>query len=69
MARREHGLCSQVFVDVCPSCEGIWLDHGELEALEVFFEQAREDARELRLSFWGNLLRRLRADPPLSSDR
>ena len=42
--REEHGTCSQVLVDSCRRCGGVWLDAGELEALEVFFERARLEA-------------------------
>ncbi len=39
MVSREYGYCSQIIIDICPQCSGIWLDHGELKALEVFFEK------------------------------
>lgn len=55
MIEREHGYCSQVFIDVCTSCQGVWLDKGELKALEVFFERSKADTRELRQGFWGSL--------------
>jgi hypothetical protein len=55
MARREHGYCSQIMVDVCPSCKGVWLDKGELQALEVFFERSRFGAGNARRGFWGTL--------------
>ncbi len=47
MMKREHGFTSQIVVDICPYCHGIWLDHGELEALEIFFEKQRESAPSL----------------------
>jgi len=31
MKKRLLGNVHPVIADVCPSCEGIWLDHGELE--------------------------------------
>jgi Zn-finger nucleic acid-binding protein len=43
MERREHGYTSQILVDVCPQCRGVWLDRGELEALEVFFERVQRE--------------------------
>ncbi len=55
MERREHGYCSQIMIDICPSCRGVWLDRGELAALEVFFEKSREETRELRNGFWASL--------------
>ncbi len=50
----EYARCSQVMIDVCPKCHGIWLDKGELEALEVFFERSRLEARELRRGFFAD---------------
>jgi len=44
LARREYGFTSQILVDVCPSCSGVWLDPGELQALEIFFERSRLEA-------------------------
>jgi Zn-finger nucleic acid-binding protein len=32
--RRQWGFSSLVMVDVCIECRGVWLDHGELEAIE-----------------------------------
>jgi uncharacterized protein len=55
MTEREHGYCSQIFIDVCQSCSGVWLDKGELKALEVFFERSKADTRELRRGFWQSL--------------
>lgn len=52
---REYARCSQVMIDVCPEDHGIWLDRGELEALEVFFERARTEARDLRRGFFRSL--------------
>jgi len=52
---KEHGYCSQIFVDVCPDCEGVWLDDGELSALEIFFERAQKETRKVRQSFWKSL--------------
>ena len=55
LARREYGYCSQVLIDVCPGCAGIWLDDREVAALEVFFERARAEAAELPTSFLASL--------------
>jgi len=46
MVPREYGYCSQILIDACPECRGIWLDRGELEALEMFFERERQRTRE-----------------------
>ena len=56
MERREHGGCSQVMIDICPQCRGIWLDKDELVALEVFFERAQADTEEVRTGFFRRLL-------------
>lgn len=56
MARKEYGYTSQILIDTCPSCRGIWLDKGELQALEVFFERSQLDKREARRGFWASLI-------------
>lgn len=61
MEAREYARCSQVMIDVCPEDHGIWLDRGELEALEIFFERSRAETRALRRGFFrslGSLFRR-----------
>jgi Zn-finger nucleic acid-binding protein len=55
MERREHAGCSQVLVDVCPKCRGVWLDEGELRALEVFFERAAIETADMRSGFFASL--------------
>jgi Zn-finger nucleic acid-binding protein len=55
MTAKEHGYCSQIIVDVCIECQGVWLDAGELEALEVFFERSKLETRLLRNNFWQSL--------------
>jgi Zn-finger nucleic acid-binding protein len=55
LGRREYGFCSQVLIDVCPRCHGIWLDDRELVALEVFFERARGEADDVGQSFFSGL--------------
>jgi len=55
MEQREYARCSQVMIDVCPTCHGVWLDKGEIEALEVFFESSRLEAHEIRRGFFGSL--------------
>lgn len=44
MARIEYARVSQVVVDLCPECRGLWLDQGELERLEVFFERIQAES-------------------------
>ena len=55
MERKEYAYSSQVMIDLCPHCHGIWLDKGEIRALEVFFEKSRMEARSLRKAFWASL--------------
>lgn len=43
MERREYGLASQVLIDACPHGDGLWLDAGELEAVELYFERVRAE--------------------------
>jgi len=39
MARHEYAWTSQVVIDECPKGCGMWLDKGEMEELELFFER------------------------------
>ena len=55
MERKEYAYTSQIMIDKCPKCHGIWLDKGELEALEIFFEKSQLEAQDLRKSFWISL--------------
>jgi len=34
LQKAEHHRDSKVIMDYCPSCKGIWLDKGELEAIQ-----------------------------------
>ena len=63
----EYVYCSQIMVDRCLDCSGIWLDEGELAALEQFFEHAAAEERdenrarersEVRRGFFASLLNR-----------
>lgn len=56
MSRHEYAYCSQIMIDVCPKCQGVWLDKGEIERLEVFFERSRMDTRNIRRGFWRSLI-------------
>ncbi len=55
MERREHGYCSQIMIDVCHDCQGIWLDKGEIEALEIFFERSHIDDQDIKTGFFHSL--------------
>ena len=50
--RKEYGYCSQIMIDKCLSCHGVWLDQGEIEALEIFFERSQMDTEDIRNVFW-----------------
>lgn len=54
----EYAYCSQVVIDRCPQCGGVWLDKGELEAVEIFYERSRKESRKLRLGFLKGLVRK-----------
>jgi uncharacterized protein len=52
MESREYAHCSRIVVDVCPEGHGIWLDGGELRALEIFFEKAKLSANTEDEGLW-----------------
>lgn len=54
METREYAYCSQVMINKCVGCGGIWLDGGEIEALEIFYEREKAGAKRV---FLGSLLR------------
>ncbi|MGQ9731531.1 MAG: TFIIB-type zinc ribbon-containing protein [Candidatus Zipacnadales bacterium] len=31
--RYEYAYCSKIMLDLCPDCDGIWVDDGELERI------------------------------------
>lgn len=56
LEKKEYGFCSQIIIDVCPSCRGMWLDDHEIQKLEIFFERSKIESKELRKSFFDSLL-------------
>jgi Zn-finger nucleic acid-binding protein len=58
MSAKEYAYCSRILVDVCPTCAGIWLDAGEVKALEVFFERATQPTGAARQGFFRRLFSR-----------
>ena len=58
MSPHEYAYASQIVVDTCPECGGTWLDAGELERIEAFFQRQRAEARS-RGSVLVELLRNL----------
>jgi Zn-finger nucleic acid-binding protein len=43
MDRRRYGFGSETVIDECPKGCGVWLDGGEINELERFYEQSQED--------------------------
>jgi hypothetical protein len=43
MATRPYGMGSQIIIDECPEGCGMWLDGGELQALERFYEASQSE--------------------------
>jgi len=58
MDKREYGYCSRIVIDTCNDGCGVWLDAGEIQALEIFFEQSQRAAADvipLRWRLWASL--------------
>jgi len=53
--KREYAYCSQIMIDVCPYCRGVWLHNDELSELEIFFEKCRAETAEVRKGFFSSL--------------
>lgn len=61
METREHGFASQVLVDSCVEGCGMWLDEGELAALERFFDDNRDnETLPLHWRLWARVASALR---------
>jgi Zn-finger nucleic acid-binding protein len=45
MERRAYGLGSQTIIDACPEGCGLWLDGGELQELEAFYEKSHAEVQ------------------------
>jgi len=43
MERRRYGFGSETIVDECPKGCGLWLDGGEIQELERFYETSQQD--------------------------
>ena len=56
MSKHEYAYCSQIVIDVCPKCQGLWLDKGEIEQLEIIFERSQVETKEIRKGFWSSLI-------------
>lgn len=51
MEAAEYAYCSQIMIDRCPECGGVWLDRGEVDAIEVFFERSKSARRGIVKGF------------------
>ena len=61
MEAREYGLASRITIDSCVAGCGVWLDEGEIQALEEFFERNRGNVTlPLRYRLWASVLSVLR---------
>ena len=57
MTTRRYGMGSSIMIDVCDAGCGIWLDKGELESLEKFFEDSRNDSEiPLHWRMWASVV-------------
>ncbi|HEY8038567.1 MAG TPA: zf-TFIIB domain-containing protein [Polyangiaceae bacterium] len=43
MERRRYGLGSMTVIDACVDGDGLWLDRGELEELELFYARSQQE--------------------------
>lgn len=55
MDKREYGYCSQIMIDVCSDCRGVWLHKDEVKELEIFFERNKIETRKIRKGFLQSL--------------
>jgi Zn-finger nucleic acid-binding protein len=57
MEVRPYGMGSQIVIDVCAQGCGIWLDGGELQALERLYEQSNaESPLPLHWRIWAGIV-------------
>ncbi|MBW2456075.1 MAG: zf-TFIIB domain-containing protein [Deltaproteobacteria bacterium] len=57
METREYGYASRIFIDTCVAGCGVWLDEGEIQALEKFFDANRDNRTlPLRWRLWASVL-------------
>lgn len=55
--KTEYAYCSQIIINKCPDCGGIWLDKYELKAIEIFFERLHMESRKISIGFLRSLLK------------
>ncbi len=57
MESREYGYASRIHIDTCIQGCGVWLDRGEIQALEKFFDDNRKNRTlPLRWRLWASVL-------------
>ncbi|RPI18949.1 MAG: hypothetical protein EHM58_03575 [Ignavibacteriae bacterium] len=44
MERKEYGYSSQILIDQCTNCGGIWLNKNEIQQIELFYETSRKES-------------------------
>lgn len=65
MFAKEYAYCSQIIIDVCPDGCGVWLEDGEIQELEKFFERTQksvreDDAKRAKRGMWSSLMSMLK---------
>jgi uncharacterized protein len=57
MDTHPFGMGSQIVIDECPDGCGVWLDGGELQALERFYEASQAETHiPLRWRMWAGIV-------------
>ena len=51
MIKKDYGELGAAVIDYCQSCRGIWLDPGELERIQVYYEAVNQAEHEVDSSF------------------
>jgi Zn-finger nucleic acid-binding protein/uncharacterized protein YxjI len=46
MTKKNYGELNSTAIDYCASCQGIWLDPGELERIQVYYEAVNDFSEE-----------------------
>jgi Zn-finger nucleic acid-binding protein len=53
LVARDYGMGAQIVIDACPNDCGVWLDVGEIEAIEKFYADSHRDALDvLPIGLW-----------------
>ena len=51
MGSLNYAYSSGIIVDLCPKCEGLWLDKGELEQVQIVIEEWEKKDPQIRNQF------------------